>query len=105
MMLEPVSVVCRDAELERLHAEVESAGTDSACIADLRAELSAAMSEVAAKVSIIDMYTHPWLSGASIEEMMAYAYHICPTLYGAWSKHILSRPKTDWLGQCAGFAS
>ena len=53
MMSEPVShsAACRDAELERLHAKVESAGTDSARIADLRAELSAAMSEVAAKVS------------------------------------------------------
>lgn len=43
------SALCRDAELEQLHAKVESA--DSARIADLRAELCAAMSEVAAKVS------------------------------------------------------
>ena len=49
-MSEPVSpsALRRDAELEQLHAKVESA--DSARIADLRAELSAAMSEVAAKV-------------------------------------------------------
>ena len=42
--------MCRDAELVQLRAQLDNAGLDSGRVADLEAELTAAMSQVAAKV-------------------------------------------------------
>ena len=85
-MSEPISpsALCRNAELEQLHAKVESA--DSARIADLRTELSAAMSEVAAKVST-DLSKTRTRSLPTVKcfasKVLAHAYHFWPTVNGA----------------------
>ena len=42
--------MCRDAELKQLQVQLENTGLDTGRIADLEAELAAAMSQVAAKV-------------------------------------------------------
>ena len=48
----------REAELDQLRTSLEAAGSDSTHIAELEAELIAAMSQVAAKVRTQPSYAH-----------------------------------------------
>lgn len=48
----------RDAELEQLRISLEAAGSNSTHIAELEAELTTAMSQVAVKVRTQPSYAH-----------------------------------------------